>query len=280
MGTHELVIALVVGFLVAEILAVFAWLAERIVRKAADRLPEPTRTRYLDEWVGELDVVKGGIPKIVVAMRVLIRADGVRQVLSPPELTAPGETPSTPSAATALPRPGAPLSLRMRSLDPGALTCLDGFTTGSYTPWQQDVNEAIREAINLVPETDTTYTVRVAEDVGTGQVAAVSVYAPKPLITTPPSRTFDDAVYVAVLGVSDNYHGVRVPGEDKSIGDLMLGDVLGEIRSEHGGRMPFVWALNHADNRAARSLFAKHRFWPLQPQGSNDYGVYIRGSGL
>src|SRR5579884_902885 len=68
-------ITVAVKILADELLDWFPWLAERVVERAAGRMPPQLSERYREEWLGELGAVPGrGVSKLVFALRVLLRA--------------------------------------------------------------------------------------------------------------------------------------------------------------------------------------------------------------
>ena len=54
-----IVVAAFLNLVVAELFDWCAWLAVRVIRRAARRLPVTARERYQDEWLGELDALPG-----------------------------------------------------------------------------------------------------------------------------------------------------------------------------------------------------------------------------
>jgi hypothetical protein len=56
--------------------------AQRLVRRAARRLPHESQERYSEEWFAELGALPGkGLSKLVFAVRILWNAPGVRDAL-------------------------------------------------------------------------------------------------------------------------------------------------------------------------------------------------------
>jgi hypothetical protein len=81
-----LLTAVLVPMLVNEFTDWLPWLAERLIWAAARTLPSAVRQRYTDEWLGELDATPGKLSKLVVAVRIFVRAPAtaviIRRVLS------------------------------------------------------------------------------------------------------------------------------------------------------------------------------------------------------
>jgi hypothetical protein len=69
--------------LAAELLGWCLPLAEKIVRLAATRLPVSNRQRYLDEWLGDMDVMRrrGGVSLLLWAMALYLVAPRVANAL-------------------------------------------------------------------------------------------------------------------------------------------------------------------------------------------------------
>ena len=73
----------IIQLMLAELFAWFPWLAARLISRAANSLPEKSRTRYADEWLAELDAVPGlGLSQLLFACRVLLHAPATRLALA------------------------------------------------------------------------------------------------------------------------------------------------------------------------------------------------------
>jgi len=73
-----LAVASIVNLLIAELFDWCPWLAERLIRRAAGKLPIGARERYLDEWLAELEAVPGRrISSLIFAVQILVRASKV-----------------------------------------------------------------------------------------------------------------------------------------------------------------------------------------------------------
>ena len=66
----------------AEVVLVGPWLAERLLRWAACGLPIEYRQRFTEDWLGELDAVPGSLTKLAFAVRVLIRVPSTERALT------------------------------------------------------------------------------------------------------------------------------------------------------------------------------------------------------
>jgi hypothetical protein len=83
------VIASVVSLLLAEGLAWFPWLAERLIRHATGALPAGERERWRTEWLAELEAIPGlGISKLVWAINVTAGVPSLRRTLQSRPATA------------------------------------------------------------------------------------------------------------------------------------------------------------------------------------------------
>jgi len=69
-----LVTAVIVPILVGEFTDWLPWFAERMIAAAARTMPSAVRSRYVEEWLAELEDVPGKLSKLVFAARVLVRA--------------------------------------------------------------------------------------------------------------------------------------------------------------------------------------------------------------
>jgi hypothetical protein len=70
-----IVAAAFLNLVVAELFDWCAWLAERLIRRAARRLPKAARERYQDEWLGELDAIPGrGVSLLIFALWISVGA--------------------------------------------------------------------------------------------------------------------------------------------------------------------------------------------------------------
>jgi lipopolysaccharide/colanic/teichoic acid biosynthesis glycosyltransferase len=77
-----LVTAVLVPMLVNEFTDWVPWFAERLIGAAARTLPSAVRQRYTDEWLGELDATPGKLSKLVVAVRIFVRAPATAVIIS------------------------------------------------------------------------------------------------------------------------------------------------------------------------------------------------------
>jgi len=77
-----LVTAVLVPMLVNEFTDWVPWFAERLIGAAARTLPSAVRQRYTDEWPGELDATPGKLSKLVVAIRIFVRAPATAVIIS------------------------------------------------------------------------------------------------------------------------------------------------------------------------------------------------------
>jgi Bacterial RNA polymerase, alpha chain C terminal domain len=59
-----ILVPFVVSILANELTGWFPWLAEKMLEYWAQKLPKQARQRWLDEWLGELDTIPGGIFKL------------------------------------------------------------------------------------------------------------------------------------------------------------------------------------------------------------------------
>lgn len=74
-----LVVAALVNALLAELFDWCPWFAQRLVRRAARRLPTTVRERYIDEWLGELGAIPGRrVSVIIFVLRIFAGASKVR----------------------------------------------------------------------------------------------------------------------------------------------------------------------------------------------------------
>jgi lipopolysaccharide/colanic/teichoic acid biosynthesis glycosyltransferase len=78
-GFLVIVVGLALNLVVAEFFDWTPWIAGRLIRRAAQRLPSEVRSRYQDEWLAELDALPGRrISPLVFAVRIRVGASGVR----------------------------------------------------------------------------------------------------------------------------------------------------------------------------------------------------------
>jgi hypothetical protein len=75
---------IVVPLLLAEFTDVSPWLAEKLVRRAARRLPEPERSRWQEEWAAELGSKPGRLWRLVWALSLLAGAGKMGRMLGAP----------------------------------------------------------------------------------------------------------------------------------------------------------------------------------------------------
>jgi hypothetical protein len=57
------------------------WLSERLIRRAARRLPDADRARYQEEWLAELGEVPGKLAPLAMALGIMVRAGRMGRVL-------------------------------------------------------------------------------------------------------------------------------------------------------------------------------------------------------
>jgi hypothetical protein len=57
------------------------WLSERLIRRAARRLPDADRARYQEEWLAELGEVPGKLAPLTMALGIVVRAGRMGRVL-------------------------------------------------------------------------------------------------------------------------------------------------------------------------------------------------------
>jgi hypothetical protein len=82
-GTIKTIFLLVVlPAILAEALLVGPWVAERLLRWGARWLPEESRQRYTEDWLGELDAVPGSLTKLGFAIQVLLRVPATQRALT------------------------------------------------------------------------------------------------------------------------------------------------------------------------------------------------------
>jgi hypothetical protein len=68
--------------ILAEVILVAPWAAERLLRWGTQWLPEEYQERYLADWVGELDAVPGSLFKLGFAIRVLLSVPATQRALT------------------------------------------------------------------------------------------------------------------------------------------------------------------------------------------------------
>jgi hypothetical protein len=74
--------ALLLKVVLDELLEWCPWVAERLIRRAANGLSSESQERYREEWLGELQGLDGkGLSKLVFAIHILWSAQGVREAL-------------------------------------------------------------------------------------------------------------------------------------------------------------------------------------------------------
>jgi hypothetical protein len=77
------IVAAGLNIIVAEIFDWFPWIARRLTRRAARKLPPDSRERYESEWLAELQALPGrGISSLIFAVRIHIGAPRVRQEIT------------------------------------------------------------------------------------------------------------------------------------------------------------------------------------------------------
>ena len=58
------------------------WMAERLLKRGTRWLPPAYRSRYQQDWLGELDAIPGQITKLAFAFRVLVRVPATERALT------------------------------------------------------------------------------------------------------------------------------------------------------------------------------------------------------
>jgi hypothetical protein len=58
------------------------WIAERLLKRGTRWLPPAYRSRYQQDWLGELDAIPGQITKLAFAFRVLVRVPATERALT------------------------------------------------------------------------------------------------------------------------------------------------------------------------------------------------------
>ena len=79
---NSLFLLVIIPLIVAEVHLVGPWVAERLLRWGTRWLPEKYRERYVDDWLGELDMVPGSLFKLAFAIRVLVRVPATERELT------------------------------------------------------------------------------------------------------------------------------------------------------------------------------------------------------
>jgi hypothetical protein len=70
------------------------WLARKLVRQAARRLPEPYGERYQEEWQAELAAMPdGGLITLVFALCIRLRVGNMKRRLNAPSISKPEQQP-------------------------------------------------------------------------------------------------------------------------------------------------------------------------------------------
>lgn len=114
-------VALLLKVILDEVLEWCPWVAQRLIRRAALRLPSESSQRYCEEWLAELDALPGkGVSKLAFAARVF------------------WSTPRVRAALTGSPTPTTRLALRV--LD----ASLSGLGLLVFAPWFALIALAIR----------------------------------------------------------------------------------------------------------------------------------------
>jgi hypothetical protein len=79
--------AIVLPLLLSEFTDLCPWLAKKLVRRAARRLPEPDRPRWEAEWLAELASKPGQLLKLLWALGLLPGAWKMSRMLGAPSMT-------------------------------------------------------------------------------------------------------------------------------------------------------------------------------------------------
>lgn len=158
---------------------------------------------------------------------------------------------------------------RVRTVDPTSYTPFDGFSCGGDGAYEHEVDLLVAKLYN--GEYGDAL-VRVAEDADDG--AFIGFY----VVVALPFRG-QHAAYVALIGMSSNARGRRMP-DGSRIGEFLLGDALNQIKMLWGGPpMPTVWALVAPGNRASHRIFDRWGFSCLPAEGDG-YDVRYRPEGV
>jgi ribosomal protein S18 acetylase RimI-like enzyme len=172
------------------------------------------------------------------------------------------------------PLPEPPLT---RSIsDPTSYQPFAGFSCGDKEDHEQDVNDALVGLLDLPPKQAESVEFRVAETQVTRDLIGTSAFLKKPLPTKPEQDAYADAVYLAVLAISESYRGTRMP-DGTRIGTFLLCDAFCQIARKWGDSIPPVWALVHHNNDPCQRLLRSNCFWSFG--GNADYLVHLRPEG-
>jgi hypothetical protein len=170
--------------------------------------------------------------------------------------------------------------MRFRTVDPVGHPSLRGFSCGSSTHWEREVNMIVAGLYSGDREREAV--VRVGEDadgtlvgVSASQAWASSQFAVASDVAGP-------SKYLSLIGVSERHRGSRTPKWHR-YGDVLLRDALGVCSDD--GDVPGILALVSPENRPARWLAERHGFEAVSDgmqsavNGDHDELVY-RPAGL
>jgi hypothetical protein len=159
---------------------------------------------------------------------------------------------------------------RVRSVDPTAYTPFSTFSCGGSTDHEDEVDLLVGwlHAGKFDPAV-----VRVTEDPETDGLVGFCVVERRPFRTDP------DTAYIALIGVSADWRGTRLPDGGR-LGAFILGDALNQIKALwHGPPMPTTWARVARDNSASHRIFADWGY-ELIPGPPDGYDTRYRPTGI
>lgn len=167
---------------------------------------------------------------------------------------------------------------RARSVNPMLYAPLDGFTCGTTTSFEREVNEIVQA---LYDGAALGVHVRVAEDNGTGEFLGVCGIVQRPLLLAPPHGPIPDAAYIAVIAVPLSCRGKHRLPDGTRLGEFLLKDALRLIHlAWGGGSMPPVWALIDGSNAPSHNIFNPYDFGYIPPGPAGGYDIRLRPRGL
>ena len=70
------------------------------------------------------------------------------------------------------------------------------------------------------------------------------------------------AMYVGVIGISEDYRGMRMPDGETRIGDFLLNEALKQ-QERVWGATEYMWAFVHKDNGPSQDIFRRAGFQKL-----------------
>ena len=152
---------------------------------------------------------------------------------------------------------------------------LDNFSCGDKRhSYEETVDKIVAKYHALAPPG---VTLRVTRELPSRTLVGLSIiswkFGPKLRHRLIKEREYDDAAYVDVLALSDQYRGGFTCKDGTPVSDFLMTETLRYIE-EHEGEMPIVQVLIEPENDPSRHLCVRHGF--EQPFVTAPDLLYIR----